>query len=156
MKKIIGASLLVFSAILTITAFAGKSGSTNNPSTGIKEEKGIQFIENNWDKALAEAKLQHKLVFLDAYTTWCGPCKLLKKKTFPDAAAGEFFNKNFINVAVDMEKGAGPALLEKYGVNAFPTLIITDEAGNLLTYTKGFMEAKQLLAFGQHGLSLKK
>lgn len=155
MKKLISVSLLVFSAILALAAFAGNKG-TSRPSTVKNEEKGIHFIENNWEKALVEAKLQHKQVFLDAYTTWCGPCKLLKKKTFPNAAAGEFFNKHFINVAIDMEKGAGPALLEKYRIDAFPTLIITDEAGNLLTYTKGFMEAKQLLAFGQHGLSLKK
>ena len=52
--------------------------------------------------------------------------QILKKNTFPDKEAGDFFNENYINVAVDMEKGEGPALAQKYEVKAYPTLIITD------------------------------
>lgn len=116
-------------------------------------EPGIQFIESNWNKALQEAKKQNKLIFLDAYASWCGPCKLLKRNTFPDKAAGEFFNKNFINVAIDMEKGDGPSLAAKYGVTAYPTLIITDATGNLITFTEGYIEPKELIEFGKHGIS---
>ena len=117
--------------------------------------QGIVFIEEDWSKALTEAKTQKKWIFLDAYASWCGPCKLLKRETFPDKAAGGFFNKNFINVAVNMEKGDGPTLLEKYGVNAFPTLIIADGDGNMVTYTKGFMSPQELIQFGEYGLNKK-
>jgi thioredoxin 1 len=120
-----------------------------------KSGQGIVFIEEDWSKALAEAKKQKKLIFLDAYASWCGPCKLLKRKTFPDKDAGEFFNKNFINVALNMEKGDGPFLLEKFGVDAFPTLIIADGDGNMVTYTKGFISPKELIEFGQYGLKKK-
>lgn len=118
-------------------------------------EEGIKFIESNWNIALSEAKKQNKLIFLDAYTSWCGPCKMLKRNTFPDKAVGELFNKNFINIALDMEKGDGPAIAEKYNVTAYPTLIITDADGKVVTYTRGYVEPAQLIEFGKFGLSKK-
>ena len=57
---------------------------------------------------------------------------------------------------MDMEKGDGPALSEKYGVNAYPTLIITDAEGKIITYTQGYMKPKQLIDFGKYGISQAK
>lgn len=147
--------LLVLAAIVV---FAVIPNSKNSVGNNKKDEigQGIQFIEADWNKALAEAKKQNKLVFLDAYASWCSPCKLLKRNTFPDKAAGEYFNSNFINVAIDMEKGDGPTLAEKYGVNAYPTLIITDANGKIITYTQGYIKPKQLIDFGKHGISQSK
>ena len=148
--------LLAFMAIL-VFAFIPKGNKENSvTSKNNATEQGIRFIEADWSKALAEAKKQHKLIFLDAYASWCGPCKLLKKKTFPDKAAGDFFNANYINVAIDMEKGDGPSLGEKYVVTAYPTLIITDADGNIVTYTQGYISPKQLIDFGEYGLKQKK
>ncbi len=152
-KFLIAGLLIIVVAI--VFAFKQKNKSDNESdkiTTHAAASPGIRFIEADFSRALAEAKKQHKLIFLDAYASWCGPCKLLKKNTFPDKAAGDFFNTNFINVAIDMEKGDGPALIEAYEVNAFPTLIITDEDGNLLTYTKGYISPQQLIDFGKHGL----
>jgi thioredoxin 1 len=139
-----------------IMAFTVNNNSCNssNPST-IKEETGIRFVDPSWSKVLEEAKKQDKLIFLDAYTTWCGPCKLLKSKTFTDEKAGKFFNDNFINVAFDMEAGDGIKLAEKYNVNAYPTLLILDKNGKIVTYTIGFINAKELIRFGESGLAKK-
>lgn len=127
---------------------------TENPDASA--EAGIRFMEPSWSKVLDEAKKQNKLIFLDAYTTWCGPCKMLKSKTFTDEKAGQFFNDNYINVAFDMEKGDGLKLAEKYNVNAYPTLLILDKTGKVVTYTIGFINAKELIRFGEKGLALKK
>lgn len=155
-KMIISGMMVVVVAIL-VFAFIPKGNNNNAEVSGRNdEEKGIRFIEANWNKALTEAKKQNKLIFLDAYTSWCGPCKLLKRNTFPDKAAGEFFNSNFINVAIDMEKGDGPALSERFNVNAYPTLIIADADGNIVTYTQGYIRPKQLIEFGKHGLTQMK
>lgn len=81
---------------------------------------------------------------------------MLKKNTFTDEKAGNFFNDKFISVALDMEKGEGPEIGAKYGVNAFPTLIITDADGNLITYTQGYITPAQLIEFGQYGLNKTK
>lgn len=160
-RKILFSGLLIAVAIMAF-AFVPKINScsadekTDNAAvaeTSADGKEGIKFVAENWAAAKAEAKKQNKLIFLDAYTTWCGPCKMLKRNTFPDKAAGEFFNKNFINVALDMEKGDGPAVADTYQVDAYPTLIITDADGNLVTLTKGYIDAKQLIEFGKHGLS---
>ena len=113
---------------------------------------GINFIEGDWKKALVKAKAEKKLIFVDAYATWCGPCKKLQKEVFPDAAVSAFFNKNYINITIDVEKGQGVEFAQKYGVEVLPTLYITDENGNPITFTKGFMSAADLLKFGQFGV----
>jgi thioredoxin 1 len=155
-NKMIFAGLLLVAVLFAFAFIPGKREAGKETGIVSVNGLGIQFIEDNWNKALDQAKKENKLIFLDAYASWCGPCKLLKRKTFPDKQAGEFFNKNFINVAVDMEKGEGPALGAKYRVTAYPTLIITDADGNIVTYTQGYMSAKQLIEFGKHGLKQKK
>lgn len=150
-RKLFFSGVLVIMAVMMVALVPRVSSSKEN--AGVLSGEGIRFVEENWAKAKAEAKKQNKLIFLDAYTSWCGPCKMLKRNTFPDKEAGEFFNKNFINVALDMEKGDGPAVAQTYQVNAYPTLIITDADGNLVTYTRGYIDAKQLIEFGKHGLS---
>jgi len=153
--KMLISGLFVLIAIV-VFALMPKSKIKAFINTHNEKGEGIQFIEGDWKKALAEAKKQNKLIFLDAYASWCGPCKLLKRNTFPDKIAGEYFNSNFINVAIDMEKGNGPALAAKYAVNAYPTLIITDADGKIITYTQGYIKPKQLIDFGKHGISQSK
>lgn len=151
-NKMLVSGLLIIVALL-VFAFTPKWTKHSVAKGSYENEQGIQFIEANWGKALQEAKQQKKLIFIDAYASWCGPCKLLKRNTFPDKEAGEFFNQHFINVAIDMEKGDGPALAEKFQVTAYPTLIITDWDGNIVTYTMGYIKPKQLIEFGNYGLN---
>ena len=55
-------------------------------------KEGIVFMENeSWELALKKAKEQHKLIFIDCYTVWCGPCKSLSDKVFPQKKSGGFF-----------------------------------------------------------------
>jgi thioredoxin len=117
-----------------------------------KKESGIQFIEQDWDKALKAAHDENKLIFLDIYATWCGPCKMLKQNTFTDSAVGEFFNKNFINISVDGEKGVGPQLAQQYSIEGYPTLIVADETGKIILYTAGYIPADVLMQFANEAL----
>lgn len=59
--------------------------------------QGMVFETGNWDSILKKAKKEKKLIYLDAYTTWCGPCKMMKKNIFPDEAVGKFYNQHFVN-----------------------------------------------------------
>lgn len=112
----------------------------------------INFIENSWAEAIKQAQAQHKYIFVDAYATWCGPCKMLKAKTFKDGKAADFFNKNFVNVAIDMERGVGPALASQWNIQAYPTLIICKPNGKPVYGSVGFIGAGDLIKFGQQGL----
>lgn len=71
------------------------------------EPSGIKFFTGSWKAVLAEAKRQNKPVFVDIYTTWCGPCKLMAKEAFPNPTVGEKFNSSFVSYQIDAEKGEG-------------------------------------------------
>jgi len=117
-----------------------------------KPDKKINFIENSWSEALKQAAKQHKYIFADAYASWCGPCKMLKATTFRNNKVADFYNEHFINVSIDMEKGEGPKLSQQWGIQAYPTLIIFNEEGKPLLGTVGFIEANDLIRFGEAGL----
>jgi thioredoxin 1 len=126
--------------------------SSANKTAAVKKEAGIKFIEQDWDKALKAAHNEKKLIFLDIYATWCGPCKMLKQYTFTDSAVGDFFNKNFINVSVDGEKGVGPELAQQYAIKGYPSLIVADETGKAVLYTAGYIPPDVLMQFAQEAL----
>lgn len=118
-------------------------------SSGNSPDQGIDFHQGTWQQVLEQAKKEDKMVFLDLFATWCGPCKVLKSKTFPDAAVGKFFNSNFINYAVDAEKGIGVKLAEKYNITGYPSLLFIDGNGNLVAKTMGYHTPEQLVDVGK-------
>lgn len=97
----------------------------------------IKFEEGDFKSALEKATKEDKLIFIDCYTSWCGPCKQLAKIVFPDTIVGNYMNKNFVNYKSDMEKGEGIELRQRYGVNTFPTLLILKSNGEVLNRVIG-------------------
>jgi uncharacterized protein YyaL (SSP411 family) len=122
--------------------------------------KGIEFFHGTWQEALAKAKKENKLIFMDAFTTWCGPCKYLSKNVFPNDTVGQFFNSNFVCVKMDMEKGEGIGLAGKYGVQAYPTLLYIDGNGEIVHRTCGAdmsgKAAEVLISAGKDALDPQK
>jgi thiol-disulfide isomerase/thioredoxin len=114
--------------------------------------QGIEFFHGSFEDALAEAKSQGKLIFVDAYAEWCGPCKRMAKTVFKEEAVGDFYNQNFINMKIDMEKGEGPTLAKKYRVSAYPTFFFIDEDGKIVASAKGGRQTKQFISLGENAL----
>lgn len=149
--------LLIISAAFSYAACHVSSTAKENPvvKAEVPKEpikKGIHFIEDDWNQALKTAKDQNKLVFIDIYATWCGPCKMLKQYTFTDSSVGDFFNKNFISVSIDGEKGVGPQLAQQYSIEGYPTLIVADSTGKPVLVTAGYIPANVLMQFGNEAL----
>jgi thioredoxin-related protein len=124
---------------------------------------GIKFDHESWTDITKKAKKAKKLIFIDCYTSWCGPCKMLSKQIFPLKNVGDYFNANFINYKSDMENGEGVDLKNKFHVGAFPTLLWVDHKGNVIHRVVGFLQAEKLLAEakiavegGSGGLDLEK
>jgi thioredoxin 1 len=141
-------ALLLLSIISPIAANA----QNQKKQQAADEGKHIIFIEDQWNEALKQASAQNKYIFVDAYATWCGPCKLLKLTTFKNSKAAVFYNKNFINIAIDMEKGQGPELAAQWGLQAYPTLIIFNSSGKAVLGTVGYIKADDLIRFGEEAL----
>ena len=107
---------------------------------------GIRFFTGTWQGLLAEAKKQNKPIFIDIFTTWCGPCKLMAKQAFPDRKVGELFNSQFISYQLDAEKGEGPALARQYGVEAYPTSLYVSANGELIHRAVGYGGVNEFMA----------
>lgn len=117
------------------------------------QDTGIVFSNDSLlSEALTKAKSEGKLVFIDCYTSWCGPCKYLSKSIFPLPEVGDFYNKNFINLSFDMEKGEGVSIAEKYGIQVYPTLLFLNAAGETVHIGIGALEANSLIELGKTAL----
>ncbi len=114
----------------------------------LKKARGIEFTAGSWNEILSKAKQEGKLVFMDCYTSWCGPCKQMAQTTFVDPDVATFFNEKFINVKVDMEKGEGKELKERYDVRAYPTLNFINGDGEIVHCVVGGLGVDELLRQG--------
>jgi thioredoxin 1 len=123
----------------------------NNPSANFKIDgkEGVQFFRGTWDSAVKEAKLKNKIIFLDIYATWCGPCKKLKARTFSSNKVGDYFNEHFINVSLDGELGDGEILANKYKLQSYPSIFFIDTTGKVLQAGEGYYNANEIIRFAK-------
>ncbi|WNJ16133.1 DUF255 domain-containing protein [Pontibacter sp. G13] len=117
---------------------------------------GIEFFHGTWQEALDKAKAERKLIFMDAFTTWCGPCKAMARNTFTDAKVGDMFNKEFINVKMDMERGEGPDIARQYQVSAYPTFLFINHRGEIVHKGLGYMPPAKFMDEARKALDPKK
>lgn len=109
--------------------------------------QGIQFEKiESWNDVLAQSEREAKPIFMDVYTVWCRPCKMLDQKVFIDKALGDHFNAHYINVKIDAERGEGRTIAKRYGVRAYPMMLWIDHQGTVLKERKGFVPPATLLA----------
>lgn len=107
--------------------------------------KGIEFEHISFNELLLKAKKQDKLIFMDCYTSWCGPCRAMTNTVFTRPEIGSYFNSHFINTKIDMEKGEGIELARKYRIKAYPTLLFLDMNGNVIETLVGYKNPEQLM-----------
>ena len=120
---------------------------------GQAQSSGIQFFDGTWEDVLAEAKAQDQLIFVDAYTDWCGPCKMMSRNTFPNKEVGEFFGNKFVSYKFNMEKGEGPEFADRYQVTAYPSLLFINYEGELVHRALGYKGPLELIKVGENALS---
>lgn len=107
--------------------------------------QGIVFEQGTWKQVLEKAKQTNKPIFVDVYTTWCGPCKKMSKEIFPLAEVGAVYNANFVCYQIDAEKGEGIDFAKKYEVKAYPTYVFIKPDGTLFSRALGSMPAKDFI-----------
>ena len=121
----------------------------------IEKVEGVQFVESeSLTSVLDLASEKNKLVFVDFYTTWCLPCKLMDEDVFPDKGISELFNDNFVSYKVDAEKANGPNLALLYQVNVYPTLLFLDKDGKVLVRKEGSAYHTELRNLAEEAMTL--
>jgi len=138
---------------LSLNAFAQskKAVDAKTGATAKKDHKGIDF-HYDWEEVKKMAKEQNKYVFADVYANWCGPCKKLMRETFPNERVGDFYNENFINFKVDLDKAENKSLNSIFRVRAFPTLIYYNPDGEEVYRYMGFRPAESFIREGRRAL----
>jgi thioredoxin-related protein len=132
--------LLIIALIGVVTGLAfmiPNSGSTAS----------VEFKEGSLAEVLALAKEQNKHVFVDVSTSWCGYCKKMKKNTYTNDKVAEHLNSNYINISINAEVGEGPGIIKTYRVKAYPTELILNGDGKLLSKNVGYLKPNELIAF---------
>ena len=108
--------------------------------------QGIRFDTTDWKSIVSRAKTEKKMIFVDFYTTWCGPCKRLEKEVFTLPEVGSKFNSSFVNARIDAEKGEGIELAARFGISAYPSSVFIKADDESLVYkTVGFLPANKYL-----------
>ncbi|WP_165784679.1 thioredoxin family protein [Solitalea longa] len=116
--------------------------------------QGIEFEHTSWKEIVQKAKEQNKPIFVDVYTSWCGPCKAMASTVFTKPEIGEKFNKGFVNVKIDAEKGEGIAITKKYMVGSYPTYLFINPADeSLVGESKSSMPASMFADLGDKMLN---
>lgn len=137
---------LAWSMLLSLGTLSTNQSVNKNQANAVYQTTGINFRKITFAEAKAEAAKTGKLIFIDAYTSWCGPCKMLERNTFTNPELAAKFNATFINMHVEMEHDAdAPELYRTYSVTAYPSLLFIDAKGKLVQRVLGYRDASGLL-----------
>lgn len=111
------------------------------------------FRDLSFEKACKAARERDKIVLVDFYTTWCGPCKLLDQTTWKDRKVERWLRNNAIALKVDAEKER--RLAKKYSIDAYPTILLLKPDGTEIDRLVGYREAEVFLAESRDALAGK-
>ena len=116
-------------------------------ATAVSMAQGVAFEPEGTtlEQASAKAKAENKLIFLDCYTTWCGPCKKMSRETFPQEAVGAFMNPKFVSLKIDMESAYGAPLAKKLQIQAYPTFVIFTADAEEISRFLGYHDADSFI-----------
>lgn len=123
------------------------------------QEYNIKFEEpRKWDNIVKKAKKANKLIFVDCYTDWCGPCKMIAKDIFTLKGVADFYNTNFINAKFEMEKDEDGIKLGKvWNIFGYPTLyFIEPHTQEILGSLNGGYDQDSFINSGKSAIEIGK
>lgn len=115
-----------------------------------------QFRNITYNEAFDVAKREKKFVFVDFYTTWCGPCKKMLNEVFPQKKVGDFMNDKFVCIKIDGESEIGRKLTKEFHVMGYPTFVVLTPDGQLMKQIVGAQDADKFLGVLNESLDLEK
>jgi thiol:disulfide interchange protein len=144
--------------ILLMAATCESTKKTTTTPTTTTEEPVVEAPSNSTmlvkftntddiESALAKAKKTNKVVFIDFYTTWCAPCRVMEESVFRDEDVANYLNDNCISIRVNAEKGKGPDRKLEYAVDAYPTMLVYSSNGDEVARKQGSLGIEAFKTF---------
>lgn len=132
---------------LAIILYAGNSCRNSGTNSRGSQRADMQIVNINFkdvkqatlEEIMADAVATEKLVFIDFYTTWCGPCKWMDSNVFNQNDVATKLNRHFINYKVDAEDFDGVNTALKYRVNGYPTFVFLTPQGKVIHTLEGMI-----------------
>lgn len=104
----------------------------------------VDWAQPPYEEILKRATQEDRPVFIDFYTTWCGPCKRLDQVTYQDEKVIRYLN-SIVAVKYDAEKDEGETLAKKFKVKAYPTLVLVGSNGDEIDRHVGYLDPEKFL-----------
>jgi thioredoxin-related protein len=127
-----------------------------------QDDKGIHFEEGlSWSQVQAKAKVENKYIFVDAYTTWCGPCKMMERDVYGKEEVGKALNDQFISVKVQLDSTTkdnamvlswyadAASLQKKYKIYGFPSFLFFTPNGQLVMKELGYRQPRAFIQLAE-------
>lgn len=114
-------------------------------------QKGIIFDTSftSWSEVLQEARKIDKPIFVDLYTSWCGPCKHMDRSIFSQKEVGEYYNTYYLCIKLNAEKGYGVTFNNKNNIGEYPSFLFFSPTGETIRIEAGFRQVPSFLALGR-------
>lgn len=141
-------SMVLDTKSLTVNGTIPDTAFAFDPPADSRELSLAEINAGRWYYDLEEAKkaaqASNKMIFVDFFATWCGPCKMLERECFGTEEFKKFGSK-LVFCRIDVDEQANVA--SRYGITAMPTQDILDKNGNVVSQTIGYGTPEAFFSF---------
>lgn len=109
-------------------------------TVGLAQAAPVKW-QKDFAKAQKVAKQTNRVMVVDFYTTWCGPCKMLDRNTWPAPRVSALLGRA-VPVKLDAEAGPNVGIANRYKIRAYPTTLVLSPQGKVLGTIVGYYDAK--------------
>lgn len=129
---------------------------TSTASANAAAPKPLEIREGDFEGALAEARRENKLLFVDGWAPWCHTCLSMRETVFPDASLRRFA-ESYVFVEIDTDQPASTAFVQKHPMRAWPTFFVIDpRTREVVASYGGSMSLAELTSFLDRGIAASK
>ena len=140
--------VLLFSSLILLFSCHPRPTSSNSAKT--------KFTTTDFSEAFALAESKGLPIFIDFYTSWCGPCKQMDRDVFTQPKVATMLNESFIALKVNAERGEGIQLAREFNIRGYPSLLFLNTQGELIDRLEGYTSAPTLLTYARKAITKNK